>query len=353
MSVTQIKRQHTKYPKIGQFKDVLLKANKYAAPGESKVIQFTGTVKLHGTNFGVCRKREGGEFIDYALSRSNIITVESDNAGSAFFHESNKELFDGFLTEVERKHADLLNTTFSAGYIVSIFGEWCGGNIQGKVALTELPKQFVVFGLKVSSTLKAENPDDEVIPSVWLDHSWINSPENRIYNIDNFKKFHVSVDFDKPATALEIINQLTLEVERECPFAKEFGVSGIGEGIVWSAPYKDGYIRFKSKGEKHTGKKETVNKPAVDMLVLENVNKFVDYAVTEGRLNQAIQDTVGIGNEKTITMQHLGAVIKWIRHDIDTEEVNTLVDSGLEPKDVVSAVCKRTKEMFIQKVNEI
>lgn len=356
---TDIKRQHTKYPKIGGFKDVYHNVTKYMQNDEAKVIKFTGTVKLHGTNAAVARKVTPAGIIEYALSRNGIITVDSDNAGFAFFHEANRHLFTRFFDMMlfSQETGKKLWEKYHEGYIVSIFGEWCGGNIQGKVALKELSKRFVVFGVKVADVRKnTENPDEEFTPSTWLKHDWIKSEANSVYNIHDFKTYEIEVDFNAPHTALEEINRLTLEVEEECPFAKHFGVSGLGEGIVWQSVYTgwDGTekrVRFKSKGEKHTGKSVTTQKPAVDLLVLENINKFVDYAVTEGRLTQAIQNVVGIGNEENVTMKHLGDVIKWMRLDIQQEELQTISDNNLELNDVTGAVCKRTKEMFIKRMN--
>ena len=46
--------------------------------------------------------------------------------------------------------------------------------------------------------------------------------------------------------------ELVEEVEKECPVSKQFNVSGIGEGIVWTTEYKGETYRFKTKGEKHS-----------------------------------------------------------------------------------------------------
>lgn len=345
-----IEKQHTKYPKIGKFKDVFVHVNKAFVFGESKIIDFVGSVKLHGTNAAVCRKRTLEGYIDYALSRENVISVEKDNAGFAFFHETKHDLFGDILNQAEYNLTDDQKELFPTGYLLTIFGEWCGGSIQKNVALNQLTKRFVVFGLKLSDLEK-----DTVAkkPSIWLDHSWIGMPESGIHNISKFKSFNVTIDFDKPATALEEINALTLQVELECPFSKEFGASGTGEGIVWAGVDASGNIlRFKSKGEKHSGKSETKVKPATDLIKLENVNQFAEYAVTDGRITQAIQSSLGIGNEHLLTLEHIGDIIKWVRSDIASEEINALIDSGLELKDVLGAVCKRTKDIVIDRINK-
>jgi len=63
-------------------------------------LTFKGTVKLHGTNAAVSYNTTGGL---WAQSRENIITVEKDNAGFAFFVESNKDMFNKLFREIQEQ----------------------------------------------------------------------------------------------------------------------------------------------------------------------------------------------------------------------------------------------------------
>src|SRR5580765_1340481 len=93
-----------KWPPIEQFRTVATNVNRHynfvgldengdAIYDHSKPkpkLTFKGTVKLHGTNAGVCYNLASGM---WAQSRENIITPEHDNAGFAFFAGANEEAF--------------------------------------------------------------------------------------------------------------------------------------------------------------------------------------------------------------------------------------------------------------------
>jgi hypothetical protein len=90
---------------------------------------------------------------------------------------------------------------------------------------------------------------------------------------------------------------MTNEVENECPVAKQFGVSGIGEGIVFSHMTPDGVVyRFKSKGEKHSKGPKIKKLKTVDD---EKENKIIDVVnqVTPSwRLEQMMDKTFDLMN---------------------------------------------------------
>src|ERR1044072_4822402 len=94
-------KKHISFPSIEQFRTIIANINRhhnvvwldeqgeaiYDTTKPKPVLTFTGTVKLHGTNFGVVYNEIDGI---WAQSRENIITPEKDNAGSAFFVQVNK-----------------------------------------------------------------------------------------------------------------------------------------------------------------------------------------------------------------------------------------------------------------------
>ena len=127
-------------------------------------LKFRGTVKLHGTNASIVKYSDGRfEF----QSRERVLSLDDDNADfmAEMLQKDYQSLFDGI------EFTD---------YIV-IYGEWCGGNIQKKVALNKLPKMFVIFGVKV---------DGE-----WMDlQSNLAMNESRIYNILQFPSYDVDID---------------------------------------------------------------------------------------------------------------------------------------------------------------
>ncbi len=341
-------RKFVSFTKIGQYKNVIRELTdnvRYVGKDESgspifdptrqlPTITFTGTVKLHGTNAGVsiC----GDEM--WAQSRSNIITPEKDNAGFARFVEENNEAFRNILESAKERY------NVKDGEILTVFGEWCGGKIQAGVALNQLDKRFVVFAVKVSQ-LKNEEYDEW--EGTYYPSDSIRNHESNIFNILDYQTYTVDVNFDNPRESQNIFVDLTNDVEKECPFAKAFGVSGTGEGIVWTAWYNDKCYRFKTKGKKHSVSKVKTLAP-IDPELMKSINDFVDYSVTENRLNQGIEQ---IFSDNPLDIKKIGDFIKWVVGDVMTEEADVLENSNLTGKDVAKQISNKARNWFLEKYN--
>lgn len=345
-------KKMVKFPSIEQFRSVVatvLRQYNFAGLDENgdaiydttrpkPTLTFKGTVKLHGTNAAVSGNLSDGI---WAQSRENIITPEKDNAGFAFFVESNKELFTELIASVFTKNEiDMLENT------VTIYGEWAGGNIQKGVGITNIEKSFFIFGVKVTPHTTTEE-EAKVKPAYWVDYSYLKNPENRIFNIDDYPTWTIDIDFNMPQLVQNKLSELTLAVEEECPVAKAFGFSGVGEGIVWSTTLNGNVHRFKVKGERHSSSK-VKTLAAVDTEKLESIQKFVEYAVTESRFNQALENV--FPNEEPIQNNKLGDVIRWVVNDVIKEEMDTMVDNKIEPKDVNKYISSKVREMFFNLV---
>jgi hypothetical protein len=327
------------YPSIEQFRSVIAHEKRQASyrglDEEGNAIYeplaslptktYTGTVKLHGTNCGVSFNNTHGLWVQ---SRNNVITPLKDNAGFATFVEGRKKVFyEMFLDTVNNQNVDTDENT------VTIFGEFIGKGIQKGVGVSELEKSMFIFGVKVTPHAK-ENP------SYWVDYKSLKFPAERIYNISDYQTYEIKIDFNDPLQVQNKLIELTEEVEKECPVAKAFGISGIGEGIVWT----NGENKFKVKGELHSSSKVKIL-AAVDVDLLESIKDFVNYAVTENRFNQAIENIFPNNGPKDI--KKLGDLIKWVNSDIIKEELDTLIKNNLEPKQVMGATAKKVKEMFL------
>jgi hypothetical protein len=342
-------KKHISFPSIDQFRNVVSNINRrynfvgldengdpiYDQSLNKPTLTFKGTVKLHGTNAGVCFNNVSGL---WAQSRSNIITSQSDNAGFAFFVESNKDSFVELFKKIQtRSNIDLDNNT------ISIYGEWAGGNIQKGVGISNVDKSFFIFGVKVTPFSKSE-ADTPV--AYWIDYSDLSDKDSRIYNINDYKTYSIDIDFNMPGLVQNKLGELTMEVESECPVAKEFGFSGIGEGIVWTYINDSGEaMRFKVKGEKHSSSK--VKKLAsVDVDKLSSIQEFVDYSVTDSRFKQSIENV--FPNNEPVCVAKLGEVIRWVINDVIKEEMDTLVSNGLEPKDVNKHISSKVRQKFFE-----
>jgi len=341
-------KKHCSFSHIGQYRNIvrtITERTRYVGKDENgnaiydnlrplPVQTWKGTIKTHGTNAGVTMNKDGEI---WAQSMENIITVESDNAGFAFFVESHKDIFRTFFEQIDFKGYDY----------VTIFGEFAGGNIQKNVAINGLPKMFIIFDIKRSYDT-IEQGDN--IYSTEEEIKQFRSNENNFYNVYDFETYEVEIDFNNPEIAQNKIVELTLQVENECPIGRYFGSIGIGEGIVFSYIDENGVkSRFKSKGERHSVSK--VRKLAsVDIEKVNSINEFVEYAVTENRLNQGLEKIFGIGGEIDVTKT--GDFLRWVVGDVIKEEMDTMVENGLEPKQVAPAISKKGKNWLFEKLNQ-
>jgi len=295
-------------------------------------LKYQGTVKLHGTNASVVF----GENIDdtYFQSRERIITPLDDNAGFAFWADNNKEILDGLCSSV-------ISSSYLYQIPVILYGEWCGANIQKGVAINGLPNMFIIFKIKAGNN--------------WLDireYSHIESPEHGIYNIQNFKTYEIEIDFNSPHEVQNELIRITEEVEEKCPVGEHFGNIGVGEGVVWSCVDSEwsgsAYI-FKVKGEKHSVSK--VKKLAsVDIEKVNNIKEFVDMVVTENRLNQGLAYLKEMKLDFDVT--NTGSFLKWLYQDVVKEESDTIFKSGLEPKEIGSAISAAGKKWYFEQLNK-
>ena len=80
----------------------------------------------------------------------------------------------------------------------------------------------------------------------------------------------------------------------------------------------------------------------------KTIQKFVDYAVTESRFNQSLENT--FPNNEPIDIKKMGDVIRWVVNDIVKEEMDTMIDNQIEPKDVNKYISVKVREMFFKLV---
>jgi len=338
--------KHISFPKIGQFRNVVRTVKETTCfdgldeDGKAKfvdrplpTIKATGTVKLHGTNAGVSYNNTDGIWYQ---SRKNVITPTKDNAGFAFFADARKAQFmEIFQQIVNRNNLDVTKNT------VTIYGEWAGKGIQKGVAISELEeKGMFIFGIKVSDL------NDPETSAYWLDCARYRDIDNRIYNIYDYKTYELDIDFNQPELVVEKLIAYTNEVEEMCPVGKALGHEGTGEGIVWTLSLDDDVLRFKTKGEKHSVTKVKTLAP-VDVEKLNTAIEFVEYAVTENRMQQGLDLTFPDGR---LDVKKLGEFLKWLSGDVVKEESDTMTENKLEPKDVCKLISKKGRDWFFQKL---
>lgn len=341
-------KELNKMPKIHQFRNVVTSINRlvnftgldgngeatYDASIKKPTITFKGTVKIHGTNAGVSYNDAFGI---WAQSKENVLTIEEDNYGFASFVESKRDVF--------KKFFDLIlvnNDVDTSKNTITILGEWAGKGINKGVAISGMERTYFIFGIKVKDT------SDENADSFWLFSDQLVTEDERIYNINEFESFSVDVDFNMPQLSQNKFVELCQYVEVQCPVGRALGLEGTGEGIVWVATYKGRKFRFKVKGEKHSSTK-VKTLANVDIEKLNSITEFVTYAVTENRVDQAIQIVFKDGE---LDIKKMGDYIRWIINDITSEEGDTLKENNLNPKDVNKYLSNRARNMFLKKYNK-
>jgi|TARA_R110000851_G_scaffold87200_1_gene190035 hypothetical protein len=324
-----------KYPSIVQYRNIVKDVTRH---GSTPTIRFTGTVKVHGTNASVVIHPDGTMT---PQSRNNTLDIHNDNAGFANWLEDHKQWFTDY-----RRYLENLGEAFE-GDIVVIYGEFAGMGIQKGVAVSSVSKFFYVFGVKVMDYASSED--------FWVRDRPLMEPDLSIIDATQIWTRQIDIDFTNPTLAQNGMIALTEEVENECPVGKFFGVSGTGEGVVWEHIDEKGVmISFKIKGEKHSISKVKTLAP-VDVERLESIDAFVEYAVTENRLEQAVVEVLPITTDydlgidssiRDFDRKYLGAFIKWVSSDINKEESDVLEENGLSMKDVGSKLSAKARTWF-------
>ena len=335
--------KHISFPDIGQYRQLIRNVASHAqyvgkdANGDPiydnnkplPVLEFEGTTKLHGTNAAFCSDYKDLWF----QSRERLLTIDSDNAGFVRHFEPHTNLLKNLCYKAGRGFNEAT---------VCIYGEWCGSGIQKGVGISTLPKMFVAFAVRVGGT--------------WLDREAVSEIRARdigIYNIYDYPTWKMTIDFANPIESQNKLVEITQAVEQECPVAKAFGKSGVGEGVVWKCitpDYEDSKFWMKVKGEKHSVSKVT-KLASVDMERVGTQNEFVTNTVTEARCLQSISKLKESG--KPLDRTSLGDFIKWIFNDIIKEETDTATANGLDISKLGGPIAHAAKAWFFKNENSL
>lgn len=320
-------RDVIKFGSIGQFRN-FIKTMQYLG---WRKINLIGTVKIHGTNSSV-----GLDLKDNSLfyqSRNRVLSLDDDNYDFAKYIEDNKSEFLKIFDEIKNK----INTEKYDSII--IYGELAGKGIQNKVAVSQIDRFFAPFSV---IGVNKDTVDQ-------LDVKLSVNESIRFYPVETFGVYNIQLDLDNVHLAQQEIKDLTISVENECPVGKYFGVSGTGEGIVFTDETKQ--YSFKSKGEKHSVSKVKVI-ANVDIEKINKIKDFVDYSVTENRLNQGIEYLKEMNKELDIS--NMGDFLRWLANDVLKEEQDVISENGLDNdlKAIMKSVSSKGRKWFMDKIDE-
>lgn len=333
---------HIKYPSIEQFRSVVKhvrdQSNYHAVPLPK--LLFRATVKAHGTNASVVT--DGKEV--WHQSREHVITPLKDNAGFSQYATYQRDYFAQVLGRVRQ----FLNLAPEDTTKIAIYGEWCGGNIQKGIAISGLEKMFIVFGISYG-----EEAERKWIPSMYhaalLELDVANT--KNVYSIYQFAQHVLEIDFANPEASQNKLVELTIAVEEECPIGKHFGVSGIGEGLVWTCiddvDYYKG-LRFKVKGEKHSvSKVKTLVE--VDPERVASIAAFIERVLTVNRMQQ-MKDKLTEAGKDANDVKNTGEFLKLVGQDVVKEESDVLAASGITNKEVMGKLSQVARNWFLANI---
>lgn len=356
--------QHISFPSIAQFRQVVSTVQHHTRfagldeDGNAKYnnakplpsLKFKGTVKLHGTNAGV-GSNAAGDF--WVQSKENIITPLKDNAGFAMYVHGAQSVFDALIDAAKaitplQDHQSLL-----------VYGEWCGGNIQKNISLSQHPKLFVLFGIAVAE------PDGT---KAWFTEDQINTvyqavPDAqaaRVYNIYDFPTFELSIDFERAHESINTMCEITNQVEAECPVGKQLGStaengSTVGEGVVWKCVepgYESSGFWCKVKGDKHAAKHKVTTLNPVDSERINAINQLCEQLTPAWRLEQMLQQTFDTLNGGTPSVEKTGAYIKAVMSDVMKEELDVIAAAGYTTKEITGPISRIARAYLMKELDE-
>lgn len=173
--------------------------DRYDLSVESTGNFFANGILIHNSNGSIRIDKEGKVICQ---SRERIITPQDDNAG-----------FARFISELPQSVFDKLTSPYSNFKEIVVYGEWAGKGIQSKVGICQAEKFWAIFAVKIINDAYPDGFWDDV-EALFIE----DLREFRIYNIADGKTWEIEVDFENPAEAINLMNQITLEVEKDSPF---------------------------------------------------------------------------------------------------------------------------------------
>jgi RNA ligase len=307
---------------------------RYVATGPTVTkLDFHGTVKIHGCNISLHFSEPEKWRIQ---SRHRILSAKEDQYD--VYAKLNGAPWGTVIQEILRIHGANIWED------ITIVGEWAGKGIQRKVGVCTLDRFLTIFNIRIGK--------------YWQDirkYSAISLLAHRVFNICDFPTYPLTIDLADTAAIDDVEKQMIEMVEKidkECPVAAHFGVNGPGEGLVFTyhppEPSFDLY-NFKVKGESHAVvKTDRVQKVPTEKA--ERIRAFVEYSVTEARLDQGLEYL----KEMLIPVEagSTGKYIKWVVQDVLKEEGDKLEEMELNEPDIKFSLTKAVRMGWTARLRE-
>lgn len=366
------KKKFKTFPKVtrlGKAKEIIEINNLQSFVGTTNKEEFYITPKYHGTNTAVGLNIETGEM--WIQSREKAYEIDDEeNKVSGFRHfvAERKQLLKDFLYKVYEDERGWFPGNIKE---VVVYGEWVGPKIQKNVALNELEeKHWLMFAYRL--VLHKERFSSPVFTAIQelkkgnypTKEDWNLLKENNIHTASSPptaipKSIMLGLeDFEKDSGIYKKLEEYAKMIEEECPFSKEMGISGTGEGIVlfptswasggkdvdvWSEEYQEFWPPiFKVKGSKHKVVKEKAVEEGVD--AIKSPKDFVDFTCTAQRIEQGVERVLDFS--APTTKEEVEAVTQWVLKDIKDEEWDIVTKKMFSEKMTEKLIVMRVKKYF-------
>lgn len=318
------------FPSIKQYREVI---REYWKLGYRGRVELVGYPKAHGTCAQLLCPQPG---VVIPAGKTQCWTDElKDGYGFYDYVQENQDSLVELAVHVQ--------ASLNCQYPFTITGEWVGEGIQHGSSLASLSRRLLVFGV---AEVYPE-PETGTNKLRFIDHSSMSFdfPAIAIYDIRHTAQYKLTINLEFPELSQNALAEITESVEADCPIAGYFGTqSDRGEGVVWHhATDFDRHLWFKVKGKKHSSSKVRVL-AKVNPEQINSILEFIDYAVTENRLEQAASTIGPICNENR------AAFLKWLHGDIIKEESDTLAANGLTHKDVANRITSKAMTWYSEKM---
>ncbi|KAI4921246.1 uncharacterized protein J4E92_008235 [Alternaria infectoria] len=230
---------------------------------------------------------------------------------------------------------------------VVIAGEWIGEKIQKDVAIAQLSRRFVIVSVNINGTWQKDEA-----------YSDISLPAHGIYNASRAGVFHTTLYPDNYERTVSEVERMTEEVAAHCPFAATFGISGLGEGIVWKpvpTQYNaDTSLWFKSKGGKFKPTFFRLPKQHEGADIIKERRKAAATVAAAWCSQQRLEQGWDVLREKGVErdVRALGDFLKWIQFDILEEEKRHIKEHGVDEAALKIEIAKIAKPWYRAKLRE-
>jgi hypothetical protein len=276
---------------------------------------FHGTVKIHGFHGDIIRDQNNSYRIQ---SKYNLLQSNDGNYNFYDFVVKNTCHFDILCNNIK----EIYNITKEVTIMIS--GEWCGNGIKDYVAICQLNPMFIIFDIIINNTYYCDMKKLH----------FIHNNEHNIYNIHQFTTYTVYIANIHQITKDEkkIIQLYVNDVNKRCPVAAFFNISGPGEGIV----FRSNHMIFKLKGKYfrkcyQSQNKYSTSEYTTNQLSMERLHNGIDY------MNSMCLP---------ITISNFHIYINYIVYDITQEEKNAS-DNILIKKTIYDNVMQFYKDYIV------